>query len=273
MCAGTLLFFREWYNPGMGGSWKTRAILLLLLVPASGRALAGRRLELSVSYGRWSSFPFTTLIEKQCKKMVDHELRQLLGWASTLLTLRNDKESIEFSSGGYAVRGELKYSFPASRLSASLEASWQHLDLPYDLEFQQRVELIGIPIAQAHTVASGTARIRGPDASTWIHWRVGRVRKIECSVAAGLHLMPLKGDVSLQGHSSLKTIAGDSELDLDGQETMTELREDGLNIPRVLVFPALALSASTWFSRNFGMQARLSLSQGVFLSLGLVVGI
>jgi len=250
-----------------------RAILLLLLVPATARALAGRSLELSLSYGRWSSFPFTTLIERQCKKMVDHELRMLLGWVSTLLTLRNDKQNIEFSSSGYDIRCGLKYNLPASRLSASLEASWQHLDLPYDLEFQQSLELLGFPIAQAHTVASGTARIRGLDASAWIHWRVWRARKTECAVAAGLHVMPLKGDVGLQGHSSLQTIAGDSELDLDGQETISGLRDEGLDIPRALVFPALAVSVSTWFSRNFGMLARLSLSQGVLLSLGFVAGI
>lgn len=252
---------------------KTKAVLLFLLVALAGPALPGRGLELSLSYGRWSSFPFTTLVESQCDKMIDYELKKLLGWVSPLLVLRNDERRIDFSSGGQAVSSALTYDFPGSRLGVSLEASWLRLDLPYRLEFRQSVELLGIPIAQAHTVANGTARVRSLDASAWIHWRLWHAQRVACSLAAGLHVMPLRGDVDLRGHTSLDTIAGAEELDLDGRQTMAELRGEGLRIPRALVFPALAFSAGYALSRNLGVKARLALSQGVFLSLGLAVGI
>ncbi len=252
---------------------KAKAILLLLLVLGVNQVLPGRGLEWSVSYGRWSSFPFTTLIENQCKKMIDYELKKLLGWASPLITLRTDQQSIDFSSSGYAIHAALKYNLPGSRLAVSLEASWLHLDLPYDLEFRQSVEIIGIPIAQAHTVGNGRAHIRSLDASGWLHWRVWQRKKVACSLAAGLHVMPWQGDVSLQGRASLKTIAGDSELDLQEQQTMTELRDEGLIIPRALVFPALAFSVRYMIYPNFGMQTRLALSQGVFLSLGFMLSL
>ncbi len=257
----------------MGASLKAKAILIFLLVPATGRMLPGRSLELSISYGRWSSFPFTTLVESQCKKMIDYELTQLLGWAAPLLILRNDRQSLDFSSSGQAIQAALKYNLPRSRLAVSLESSWLRLDLPYDLEYLQSIELLGISIAQAHTVGSGTARIRSLDASAWVHWRVWQVKKVECSLAAGLHVMPLRGEISLQGHASLQTIAGDSELDLNDRQSTAELRSAGLHIPRALLFPALAFSASYMISGNFGMLARLTLSQGVFVSLGLMAGI
>jgi hypothetical protein len=257
----------------MGASMKAGAILLLMMFTASGRTLSGRSLELSLSYGFWSSFPFTTLLESQCKKMIDYELGKLLGSVSPLLTLRSDKQSLDFSSAGYAIHSELGYHPPASRFSLSLEASWLHLDLPYDLEYRQSIELLGLPIVQAHTVASGMARIRSLDASVWLHWRIWKVKQTTGSLAAGLHVMPLKGDVSLQGDTSLESIAGDMELDLEDRQTMAELRGEGLHIPRTVVFPALAFSTRTRISRNFGMLARLSLSQGVFLSLGLMVGL
>jgi hypothetical protein len=204
--------------------------------------------------------------------MIDYEIIKQLGWVSPLLVLRNDGQSIDFSSGGHAIHAALKYDFPGSRLAVSLETSWLRLDLPYTLELRQSVELYGFPIAQAHTVGSGTARVRSLDASVWMHWRVWQMKKIACSLAAGLHIMPLKGEVDLQGHTSLKTIAGPEELDLAGRQTMAELRGEGLDIPRALIFPAIAFSARYMISRNFGLFSRLTLSQGVFLDLGLWVG-
>ncbi len=257
----------------MDARLKTKAVLLFLLVALAGRTLPGRGLELSVSYGLWSSFPFTTLVESQCNKMIDYEIQKLLGWASPLLTLTNDKQDIDFSSSGQAIHSTLKYNFPGSRLAVSLEASWLRLDLPFTLEFRQSVELYGFPIARARTLGSGTARIRSLDATAWVHWRVWQRKRVECSLAAGLHVMPLKGEVSLKGHASLDTIVGSEELDLDDRETMAELRSEGLHIPRALVFPALAFSAGYSLSRNLGVLARLTLSQGVFLSLGLTVNL
>lgn len=256
----------------MSAARKAMAIPILLAVLASAGRLSGRSLELSLSYGRWSSFPFTSLIESQCRKMIEYELTDLMGWAAPLLSLWNERQDLQFTSSGEAIHSELKYHFPASRLAVGLEASWQRLDLPYRLDYLQSVELLGVTIARARTVAGGVARIRSLDASAWLHWRLCRAGKFACSLAAGLHLMPLKGEVSLQGHASLQSIAGDTEVDLNDRQSTSELRRAGLNIPRALLFPALALSSRYMISRNFGVQARLAVSQGAMLSLGFTTG-
>jgi len=230
---------------------------------------AAQNWEFTLSYGPWTAFPFTPLIENECRNMIDQELNTIMDWAYPLLLIRNEEEDIDFASGGGALSLSLSHHLSASPLSISLELSWLALNLPYTLSYRQSLDLLGVPIASAQTNASGQARIRSADYALWVQYRLWQTSSFTARLAVGGHLLIMRGDISLQGNCEFTSIIGDDELTFNEHKSIQDLRNGGIKVPRSLFFPSLSLNLSTRLWRPIHLQTRLVISQGLFLTAGL----
>lgn len=245
-------------------------IITLLSMTIPGPAV--QKWELTLSAGPWTAWPLTTRIENECRRMIEHQMETLLKWAIPVLLIQNDREDITYNSHGLAISLALTRHLGSSPWSISLQGTSLQLDLPYTLDYIQRLELRGITLAQVDTRASGRARLRTFDSALKLHYRFFKTGRFHAETAAGLHLMALRGDVSITGQSALTSVIGDENLSFDESADMAELRDEGLEIPGLLIYPSISLSAGWRFWKGLGLSTRLTLSQGLFLSLGLTMG-
>ncbi len=240
-------------------------MILLTILPVS----ASQKWELALSGATWTAWPITPLVEHECRNMIEHVLDQLLGWTVPVLLIQNNREDIRFDSHGLTFGLALTRHFAATPWSVGLEATWLHLDLPYTLDYNQQLNVRGLTLIRADTQASGLARIRSIDGALGLHYRLLRHGRFSLVSSAGIHLMILDGDITLSGQSDINSILGDEILTFDEATTMEELRELGLNLPRLLIYPSVSLRAGWRFWSSLSLTTRLTLSQGLFLSLGL----
>jgi hypothetical protein len=249
-------------------SWPVLLILLLVTIhaPAAGSW------EITLSTGPWTAWPITTLIENECREMIEHQMENLLKWAVPVLLIQNDREDITYNSHGLAISLALSRHFGNGPWSISLEVNSLRLDLPYTLHYIQRLELRGITLVRADTKATGLARIRSIDGALGLHYRFFKKGRFYAETAAGLHLMTLRGDLSITGQSDITSVIGDEKPSFEESATMTALRDEGLKIPELLVYPSASLSAGWQVWKSLGLKTRLTFSQGLFLSLGLTAG-
>lgn len=246
-------------------------LTLFFLVFMTSPGFAAQKWELSLSAAPWTAWPFTTIIEKESRSIIEYKLDKLLEFAAPVIYFQSDHERIAFESNGLALSLTLARQLGNTPWSISIEGSALHLDLPYTLDYAQRLEASGITIAQVNTLASGLARIRSFDGALGIHYRFFKRAKFHAKAAAGLHFMAMRGDISIRGESLLTTLLGDATVPFNETETMAELRSEGLDIPKLLVYPSVSLSAGWNFWKSMGLSSRLTFSQGLFLSIGLSV--
>ncbi len=130
----------------------------------------------------------------------------------------------------------------------------------------------GITLVEAVTQGTGQARIRSFDGALGIQYRLFTHARLHADLTAGLHVMTLQGSISITGESRMTSIIGDAVIPFEDSETFEELRNDGLDVRNVLIYPSIALSLGWQFHKGLGFLTRLTFSQGLFLSLGLWAG-
>lgn len=243
-------------------------LCLALLCPLYG---AKGEYTLSLSFGIQTVSPFTYLVEDQFRSIIDQELKNLTSWATPLLNIGSISEEMSFSSNGWAVNLSASRSFSRSPWSLCLEFSWLSLNLPYILDDQQTINLVNTPLLSISSQASGTARIRSIESAVILQYRLLETSPLSVHLAAGVHVLPMLGRIDLMGSSTLTIADSRINLSLSSDSSLSELRQQGFDIPKVLFYPSLSLRLHGRLTAKHRLVAKLSLSQGLFAALGLAV--
>jgi len=248
---------------------KTKAILLLLLLPGLPLGAAGWEWQLSL--GPWTLQPFNSPVERLAEKVVDEEASELLAPLLENFTVIGYTPRVTMRSGGIFFSAAVWRHLAAKRLAVGLAASHLRFDLPFTLRDDQEIFYHGeYPSASTHhPPARAGIRLRTFMLAALGRWRAFQRGRATAYASLGLALLRFSGDLHLPLNARIRSFLGDAELDQVQDMTLDELREENGGIPAWSVSPALGAALHYRLGAAVRLVIDASLSQGTFLSAGL----
>ena len=241
-------------------------VLFLLLSDISE---AGK-LELQISYGRWTLSPFTTVIERESEDLIRNELQRLLSpsYPENVFSLLSSPK-VDLGSSGYFVSLAVWYNYENSPFSLGLKGQYFDFRMPFSAFLDQSFTILGQELIKIETQGEGDLNLSSFTASVLGRWTFLLQPKFQISVFGGLNIFPYKGTIDLDGQVLIRSPLGDVLYRQSDSPTLDEVRQWDDQLPSLLVSPELGLSFQYRFTRKMGVFIDVAIFQGASISLGM----
>jgi hypothetical protein len=244
------------------------SFFFLVILILAGILQAGE-LELQLSYGRWSLAPFKTAVERETEKLIREEIQLFLSPIFPGNELPVFSPRIDLSSSGYFFSVALWYNFSNSPFSIGVKSQYINFTIPYSASVEQSFVVFGLELAKVDAHGEGDMKLNSIGASILGRWAFVLQPRLRVSVFGGLNFFPYKGTLSIDGQISLSSKFGDFSYRQSDSFTLSEIREWNDHVPSLLIAPELGFCLQYKFARRIGALLEVSVSQGVYLSVGL----
>lgn len=227
------------------------------------------KLELQISYGRWTLSPFTTVVERESEELIQKELRRLLSpsYPENVYSLYSPQ--VDLGSSGYFLSLAVWYNFANSPFSIGLKGQYFDFRVPFSAFIEQSFTILGQELIRIETRGEGDLKLSSISASVLGRWTFLLQPKFQLSVFGGLNLFPYKGTIFLDGQVLIRSPLGDVLYQQSDSPTLDDVRQWDDQIPSLLVSPELGLSFQYRFTRRVGVFIDVAISQGASVSLGM----
>jgi hypothetical protein len=241
----------------------------LVLSILAGVLYAGE-LEVQLSAGRWSLSPFTTAVERETEELIRHELQLLLSPIFGEIEFPLFSPHIDLRSSGYYLSMALWHNFSNSPFSLGLKGQYYKFTIPYSAFSEQSIEIMGLELAKVEAHGEGELKLNSIGASILGRWAFVLQKKFRVSVFGGLNFFPFRGTIYIDGQISVSSKFGDFEYRQSDSFTLREIRKWNDRVPSLLIAPELGFCVQYKFARRLGALLEVSVSEGAYLSVGLL---
>jgi len=248
---------------------KLKGIFILTVILLLSDISEAGKLELQISYGRWTLSPFTTVVERESEELIQEELQRLLSpsYPENVYSLYSPQ--VDLGSSGYFLSLSVWYNFANSPFSIGMKGQYFNLRMPFSAFIEQSFTILGQELIRVETRGEGNSKLSSITASVLGRWAFLMQPKYQLSVFGGLNLFPYEGTVFLDGQVLIQSPLGDVLYRQSDSPTLDDVRKWDDRIPSVLVSPELGLSFQYRFTRKVGVFIDVAISQGAFVSLGI----
>ena len=201
--------------------------------------------------------------------MIREELQRLLSpsFPENVFTIFSPQ--VDLSSSGNYLSLAIWYNFSNSPFSVGLKGQYFDFKISFLASAEQSVEILGQELLRVETSGEGDLRLSSINGSILGRWAFVLKPKIRVSVFGGLNFFPYKGKVFIDGQILIQSALGDILYQQSDNPTLDDVRGWNDRVPSLLVSPELGLSLGYRFAKNLGAFVDVSISQGLYLSLGL----
>ncbi len=243
----------------------------LFILVAAGTAFGGsRKFEFRASYGGWTFSPFLSAVERASERLASQEYDIVV--ASFLLgqVFPEFSPKIDMSSSGHF------FSFGCwinltDRWSVGLEGDVLKCRLPFSLDVNQVIAILGYPVAVVHASGLGDVRLNALVVSLLGRWAPVRTKTFAVYLKGGVMAFPYNGAFSVDLTVRAETPLGDLSFSGPITQTIEEMRDLGVDAPRLIVSPLAGMIVQAEIFRGVGLFLDATVSQGTFFSGGLFV--
>lgn len=254
-------------------SKKAFAIGLGLLALGASAPLPAAPIRIELAGSFWKLSPFTTPIEEHSEKLIRQKVYEILGPILPYIPDPEIREDLSLGSSGGAASATLWIPLFTDRLEAGLRCSVVRFRVPFTLTVEQSYSVLGYELVHVDSGAEGRVRLNSFAAGLLGRWTFLQTRRFRWSLTGGVTGLVFEGDLKADLETTIRTPLGSLTF-LDGDEaTIDELRDKFEDIPSCLFFPYLSTACEIRISRRLGIILEAAVSQGMFLSVGIAIGI
>ena len=246
--------------------------LFVLLLAAWPPAQQASGWEWQFSLGPWTLAPWTSPVAHEAQQLVSDEAARLLAPLLSEFTIFAFDPQIDLRSRGWFATAGCWRRLNRDRFALGISASYLNFSLPFTLTAEQDIFFLDIPIAHISTSSRGQIDLRTFMLTAQGCWRILQAGRTGIYTALGATMLHFSGDLHLPLTASVQTFLSTVELRKSEDSTLEELRRKNDGIPAWILAPALSLSLHYRVGSKSRLFMEISLSQGTFLAIGLIMG-
>ena len=258
------------YNPIL--MRRESLILVLLLLVAWPRAQEASGWEWQFSLGPWTLQPWTSPVAREAQRMVSAEAERMLAPLLAEFTVFSFEPTIDLRSSGWTASAGCWRRLKGDRIAIGLSASYVRFSLPFTLTDERDIYFGAIQLARISTQGKGQLDLRTFMLGVHGRWRLLRTGRIAAYGALGMTLLSFNGDLYLPLTASVQSFLGSAALQQTESKSLATLRAENDDIPSWILAPALTISLHYRLGSKVRLLIEANLSQGTFLTAGLLVG-
>ena len=247
-------------------------LFLLMLLAASTQAQDASGWEWQFALGPWTLQPWTSPVAREAERLVSKEAERMLAPLLAEFTVFAFDPNMDMRSHGWSASTGCWRRLKGGRFAVGLLASYVNFSLPFTLSDERDIYFGAVQLARISTHGDGQLDLRTLMLGVQGRWRVLRTGRIAVFGALGMTLLSFNGDLYLPLTASVQSFLGSASLQQTENKSLATLRAENTGIPAWILAPALTIS----LHYRLGGKARLlfeaNLSQGTFLTAGLLVG-
>jgi hypothetical protein len=243
----------------------------LFILAAAGGAFGGsRKFEFRASYGGWTFSPVLAAVERASERLASQEYDIVVGSLLIGQVLPEFNPKIDMSSSGRFLSFGGWFNL-TDRWSVGLEGDFLKCRLPFSLDANQIIAILGYPVASVHVRGSGDVRLNAFVVSLSGRWAPIRTKTFAVYLKGGVMAFPYSGVFSVDLTVLAETPLGDLSISGPIVQTINEMRDLGVDAPRLIISPLAGLIVQAEIFRGAGLFLDATVSQGTFLSGGFFV--
>lgn len=248
---------------------KPKVIFILAVFLLLSDISEAGKLELQISYGRWTLSPFTTIVENESEQLIQKEIQHLMSpsYPENIYFLYSPQ--VDLGSSGYFLSMAVWYNFENSPFSLGLKGQYFNFRIPFSAYIEQSFTILGQELIRIETQGEGETKLSSIAASVLGRWTFLMQPKFQLSVFGGLNFFPYKGTIFLEGQVLIQSRFGDVLYKQSDNPTLDDVRQWDDQIPSLFVSPEIGLSFQYRVTRKLGLFVDVAISQGASVSLGL----
>lgn len=252
---------------------KGAAALILALIAFLPLEAEGR-VDIQVSYSRWTLSPFLTMLEKESKDLIEQEISRILKDTAPVAFTLIPVSAVDLSSSGSSFNVAGWYNLGDSRrFGLGILARYFDFRMPYSLKTEQAIQILDYDLAKLGLQADGDLRLRSVALSLLGRWAVLHGRRARLHLYGGLTVMGFEGDLFLDQETTLETPLGTVRYAGAYDLTVEEIRSWNVDIPSLILSPSLGMSFEFKLADPLGLFLDVSGAQGVYAGAGLTISL
>jgi hypothetical protein len=241
---------------------------IVLLMPQA--LVKADKIDIQISYGGWTLSPFVSTLENESEDLIRREYTRLMETVIPGYVYSTFLSDVNLSSSGHFYSLGLWYNFKHSRFSAGLKAEYFDFQLPYIIDFEQSIDFLGYQLVSLKTEGEGDVSIKSMTFSLLGRWAALSGNTFKLYLKGGITLFPINGKLFISQNTVIETILGDLTYEGEFDNTLDQIRQWNSSLPSLLISPSLGIQGQLRIMDSVGLFLDVTLSQGGFLSAGLV---